>query len=97
MSGAPETENTQESESNTASSPHQPLMTDNNTQINHSSSTNEDLSSSQDTEEPKTRRSSEEHESTAERLLEEVILREMEPDGRDVVLCFQNSLWSDLD
>lgn len=110
VSGAPETANT----ARDALFPHQPLTTDNNTPINqqHSSSTNlqpnheEDLSSSQDTEEPKMRPSSEDHESTAEPFLEEAVLREIEPDGRDVficthktsaALCFQNSLCSELD
>ncbi|XP_016305384.1 protein kintoun [Sinocyclocheilus anshuiensis] len=123
VSGALETEHTQVFESNTASDanalvPHQPLTTDNNALINQQSSSSanqqlnheEDRSASQDTE-PKTRRSSEDHESTTERLEEPaaangVIPRETEPDGRHVficthktsaALCFQNSLWSDLD
>ncbi|XP_016115040.1 protein kintoun isoform X2 [Sinocyclocheilus grahami] len=93
-----------------ASVPHQPLTTDNNALINQQLNHEEDRSSSQDTE-PKTRRSSEDHESTTERSEEPaaadgVIPRESEPDGRhgfigthktSAALCFQNSLWSDLD
>lgn len=103
VSGALHTENTA-SDAN-ALFPHQTLDTDDtalNQQLNHE----EDQSSSQD--EPETRRSSEDHESTAEEpaSADGVILREIERDGRDVficshktsaALCFQNSLWSDLD
>ncbi|XP_052385899.1 protein kintoun [Carassius gibelio] len=103
VSGALHTENTA-SDAN-ALFPHQTLDTDDtalNQQLNHE----EDQSSSQD--EPETRRSSEDHESTAEETAsaDGVILREIERDGRDVficshktsaALCFQNSLWSDLD
>ncbi|XP_043088327.1 protein kintoun [Puntigrus tetrazona] len=104
VSSAPETENIEESEPNTAREallPQQPLMTPMNQQ--------EDQCSSQDAEEPKTRRSSEDHENKAVRLQEEadrLTLREIESDSRDVficshknlsTLCFQNSLWSELD
>lgn len=111
VSGALDTENTQASESNTASDanallPHQPLTTDDNALINQQLNHEEDRSSSQDTE--KTRRSSEDHESTAEEpaAANSVLLREIERGGRDVFICshktsaalrFQNSLWSDLD
>ncbi|KAL1257313.1 hypothetical protein QQF64_010557 [Cirrhinus molitorella] len=121
VSDTPETENTQALESEAARGtgalfPHQPLMTDNNTPINQQSSSSanqqlnhkEDPRSLQTAEKPKTRRSSEDHESdTTERSVEDtgvrsaaasVILREIDCNRKtSASLCFQNSLWSDLD